>query len=357
VPATLGLPEGSSPNVRLFGWSGGFVAFWPNDQNRNLATTNVDETIDVSSSADGVRWTAGKAFDTSRFKYFVDIVKVDEGPSGLLAVGMPGRAVCGGPTSVTNLWTSADGAVWTPVDFAAQFGTATVWTMDAGSTGYVATGDLSDGTTQVVWTSADGRSWHRAPLPTATFATTVIVQGGTAFAGGYVLSGAVRGDEGCGGPRYVAPSLWWSSDAKGWTRSALTDAASGSDPWMSVTRITDRSLLAVETSWDVTAQETKTAAWVSSDGRKWNPVEPAAVPWSLYSNGLRCLTLPRPQTLTGDPVVGEVGDDLRVTTLAQSGDMPAGLGNIGWLAALGPSGLLVVSMDGANAWLGMPVAG
>jgi hypothetical protein len=344
-------------DLRVSGWSGGFIAFSSfGSVSSDVGGGKVDETIGVSSSPDGFHWTAGKPLDIAGVDYWLAVAKVVEGPAGLLAIGMPGRAVCGGPTSVTSLWTSTDGNSWIKVDFAAQFGTATVWTVDAGSTGDVATGDLSDGTTQVVWLSDDGRSWQRVPLPTATFGT-VEVQGGTAFAGGYVLSGAVRGDEGCGGPNYVTPSLWWSADGKAWSRVKLSGATPGTDAWMSVTRISDHSLLAVQTSYDSTTQVNSTAGWVSTDGRTWSPTSAyaAELPGNLYSNGQRSMTLIAPPSEGSEmPVVATVDDDLTVTELSQSGDVPTDLGNIGWAAALGPSGLLVVSLDGNNAWLGMP---
>lgn len=357
VPPSLGLKQ-TSPDLRLFGWSRGYVAF-------SLFTSTplgagdgtIDETLDVSSSPDGLNWTPGKRLDTSSLDSPVVVAKVVEGPAGLLAVGMPVPGACGGPASVTRLWTSTDGNGWTDVDFAGQFGKSLVWTVDAGSTGYVATGDLADGTTQVMWASDDGRTWRRSPIPAATFGT-VIVQGATAFSGGFVVSGAVRGDDGCGGPRYVTPSLWWSSDAKSWTRVKLTGTTSATNTWMSVTRITDRALLAVQTSTDGTAQSMTTAAWVSHDGRTWTPVSSAAaaLEGNPYSDGRRCISLTRPDSATGTLIVSAVGEDLSVTGLAQTGEIPGNIWDLTWIAALGPSGLLVVTMDGSEAWLGVPTA-
>jgi hypothetical protein len=359
VPDLLGLPASTFSDIRVFGWSGGFVAFSAYDPESFAAVgTTVTETLNVSSSPDGVHWTAGRPLDTAGLPYGVGIDRVAEGPSGLLAVGRFYAGACGGPPSVGALWTSTDGAAWTRVNFAGQFGRGTLWTADAGSAGYVATGNLSDGTTQILWLSDDGRSWRQVRIPQATFGT-VVVQGATAFAGGYVVSGAVLGDEGCGGPALLTPSLWWSADGVAWSRAKLSGATPAASVWMQVKRISDRALLALRTSFDEATQTTMTAVWVSSDGKTWNAVStpPTEAMADLYTDGQRCVSLIAPPVTSGESVVAAVGDDLRITDLVQSGAIPTELGVTGYMAALGPSGLLVVSRGGGNAWLGVPAAG
>ena len=50
-----------------------------------------------------------------------------------------------------------------------------------------------------------------------------------------------------------------------------------------------------------------------------------------------------------------VGEDARVTTLAQTGPGPvASEDGLGWSFAVGPTGILAVRYDGGAAWLGVP---
>jgi hypothetical protein len=358
VSASLGVPATASSNLSVYGWSGGFLAFNSDDPNMmGAGDPTVNETIYVSRSTDGVHWTAGQPLDTTGFQSDIAIVKVVEGPAGLLAIGTFFGVACGGPPTVQALWTSTDGLSWARVNMAAQFGTGPVWSVDAGSTGYVATGDLADGKTQVIWLSDDGMSWRRVAIPTATFGT-VVVQGATAFASGYVVSGAVLGDEGCGGPRLMTPSLWWSSDGKSWSRAKLAGTTAAPDAWMKVFRISDRVVVAIQTSWDAITQVSSTAAWTSTDGKTWALLAgpPAALSAVVYTDGRRCIFVGGPSESNHNLTLTAARDDLTTVDLTQTGEMPSDLENWHWVAALGPTGLLVVSMDGAHAWLGLPTS-
>ncbi len=55
--------------------------------------------------------------------YPLSITAVLEGLTGLLAIGRITGMACGGPSTVSAMWTSSDGATWnrvtTPADFAA----------------------------------------------------------------------------------------------------------------------------------------------------------------------------------------------------------------------------------------------
>lgn len=77
-------------------------------------------------------------------------------------------------------------------------------------------------------------------------------------------------------------------------------------------------------------------------------------PWVNSSGSPTCSIDPR----TLRPTVATVGDDLTVKTLSQSGDVPiysAALSPM-WLAALGPTGVVILSSDGLDLWLGVPAA-
>jgi hypothetical protein len=311
-------------------------------------------------SADGLHWTAGRPLDIEGLmKTTVGITAVIEGPSGLLAVGRYQQAACGGPATVDVLWTSSDGLTWTRVTPPADFASASVYTIDGGSTGYIASGTLKDGVTQAVWLSADGRSWRQSPLPKATFGT-VVVDGATAFSAGYVVAGAVLGDEGCGGARLLTPSLWWSANGASWTRSKLTGATPASDATMTVSRISDRALVAIATEWNSTTQLSSQLVWATSDGQTWKLVKSPSslLSASVLSNGQRGLVVIAPPDNNGPPTIATVSDDLTVTALSQSGNGPiASASSTGWVpAALGPTGVVILSSDGLNLWLGVPTA-
>jgi hypothetical protein len=194
------------------------------------------------------------------------------------------------------------------------------------------------------------------PKPTSG---KVVVDGATDFAGGYVLSGAQRIDVGCGESEFT-PSLWWSADGKSWTRSKLTGAAPASDAWVTVSRISDHALMATASEWNQTTQTTSQLVWVTTTGRTWSLVaSPSSMLGSgILTNGQRGLVvLIQPSSdNVGPPAIATVGDDLMVTTLSQTGDVPMVSNMTSSNCALGPTGLVILSSDGSNLWLGVPTA-
>jgi hypothetical protein len=352
-----GTDNGSYLQVNVFGWSRGYVGF----------RTAVDETYsetgpsvivsDVmvsTASSDGINWSAGRALDITSLGSPVGIMTVVEGPAGLLAAGSFPRGVCGGPATVDVLWTSPDGLTWTRVQPPADFASSSVYTLDAGSAGYIATGILKDGVTAAVWVSADGRSWRRTPLPKTT-SGTVLVDGATAFAGGFVLSGAREIQVGCGESVQV-PSVWWSADAKSWIAPKLPGATAADESWMDVQRISDHAVMATAWVWDATTQASSQLVWASTDGRTWKPLEwPASLlRASVLTSGQRGLVFEYPSSDFVGPTIATLDDDLTVTTLTPSGDVPTGAAMSGSNLAFGPTGLVVLTNDGLNLWLGVP---
>ena len=354
-PQTPIAGSGKAPfiQVSVFGWSRGYVGFRSAEDIPNTVAPAF--AMVSTSSADGLHWTAGRALDIEGLGSAVWIAAVVEGPTGLLAVARSSGGICG-PSIVAALWTSADGLTWTRVQWPAGSAyPAGVYTIDAGSTGYIASGTLKDGAPPAVWLSGDGRSWHQVPLPKPT-SGVVVVDGATGFAGGYVLAGAQRSDIGCGEsestPSLYTPSLWWSADGKSWTRSKLAGALPAAAVWMTVNRISDHALMAV-------AQGDPQLVWVSNDGRTWRLI---ASPSSMLGDGIltdgqRGLVVLPPANNGDGPTIATVDDDLTVTMLSQSGDGPvASATTIGWMWAFGPTGVVALSVDGLNLWLGVPTA-
>jgi hypothetical protein len=357
LPAN-GADADAVPYPTVFGWSKGFVGFTATGA--ATASGSPKATMAAVESPDGLHWTVGQTLDVSGLDTVEPPTSMVESPAGLLAVGRGFAGTCGGPPSVAALWTSTDGLNWSRVTLPADFADATVATVDGGSAGFVAAGVLKDGTTQVIWTSPDGRSWRQVPLTSPVFGD-FDVAGAAVFGGGYVVSGAVHIVDGCGA-NMVTPSLWWSIDGDNWTRDALPGAVPTSSAWLTVTKINDHSLMALSSEWNETTQLSSQRIWVSQDGKVWRPVDSASnlLTSSICTDGKRGISLVSPGT--ADPTVGDgplvaatVADDLSVATLGQTGDGPAiSPALASWSAAFGPTGIVVLSLDGTSLWLGVP---
>jgi hypothetical protein len=356
------VPDGgdqSSVQISVFGWSRGYVGF------RTAVTQTLADTgpgsekwIMVSTaSPDGLHWTSGKTLGAGDTGSWVFIGAVVEGPAGLLAVGRNPAAMCGGPATVGAMWTSPDGLTWTRVQPPSDFVAASIYTVDAGSAGYIATGTLKDGVTPAVWISADGRSWGRTTLPKPP-SGSILVDGATAFAGGYVISGAQRLDIGCGMSEFV-PTLWWSPNGKSWTSGNLSGAMPAGDAWVTVNRISDHALMAIAQGWDATGVVSSQQIWVTGDGQKWQLVKSPSNLLNSYilTNGQRGLMAVHQTNGYGPPTIATVNDDLTVTILNQSGNGPVDSDTSSqWMSALGPTGVVILSEDGLDLWLGVPTA-
>jgi hypothetical protein len=349
-------PDGTADatTVDVFGWSRGYVGFAEVADESSPASPTL--TIVATSSTDGLHWSANQPIDLTGLDSPVFVTDVVEGPTGLLAVGYEGGGTCGGPVSAVALWTSTDGRAWHRVHLPRDFAEGRVYTVDAGSTGFIASGTLKDGVTQALWLSRDGTSWHSVHLPRSTFGK-VVVDGATDFSAGFVVSGVILGQDGCGGPAHITPSLWWSRNGTIWTRSALSGTAPAHDATMTVTRISDRTLMAVASVWDGSTQRTSQTVWVTTNGRTWARVRSPSklLDSTILSNGQRGLVVLDPLDNVGPPTIATVAGDLAVTPLQQKGDGPVATDATPvWVSAFGPTGVVVLSTDDSNLWLGVP---
>ena len=356
-PAPADQPADASPSgpevdsqFALFGWSKGYVGFeesttWPADSSGTPTTA-----ITSATSADGLHWTAGKAIQLPAD--VASIGRVVEGPGGLLAVGYPMAATCGGPAIVRGLWRSQDGVEWTAVPL--PFGTSSVFRIDGGGAGYIAFGVKKDGTSPAVWTSTDGTHWTAQTPPVS--AKTGAITDATAFAGGFVIVGASLDGEGCGGPGSKSPAVWYSAAGSSWIREALPGAASASDVWMSVSRVSDTTLWALVQSTDATTQATTTATWISRDGRTWTAFEPPVAVNSFVSNGSRGVAIVNGDK--GETHFWAFEPDGTMRELQQTGaTLPSSEDQQGgWQEALGPAGIVVTDGLGSRFFVGVPTA-
>ena len=345
---------GDTASLRIFGWSRGYVGFVAGGA--RSSGSSAPPSVVATSSADGLRWSPPRSIDTIGLDDRITIVGVVEGPAGLVAVGEYASGTCGGPPSVAAAWRSTDGRSWHLVQLPKNMTAFRVRSIEAGSAGYIGWGGTaSDGVTPVIWLSADGASWTSRQLRGAVFGK-LIVDGATSFAGGFVISGATLGPDGCGGATSLSPSLWWSPDGVAWTRNTLPGSTAAPDASTTIQRISDRALLATETA----SKGSVELRWVSTDGRHWTR---AATPTNvdllqILTDGRRGVVVNDPADASGPPTIAVVSDGLAVRVLAQTGPGPvASPDSPGWTAAVGPTGVLVVSLDVRTLWLGVPSGG
>jgi len=109
--------------------------------------------------------------------------------------------------------------------------------------------------------------------------------------------------------------------------------------------------------FDAATQSSSQLVWATVDGRTWKPlVWPANLLRATFlTDGQRGLILANPTWDFSGATIATVDEGLTLTTLNQSGDLPTGPAMLGTIA-LGPTGVVALSSDGLNLWLGVPTA-
>lgn len=340
---------------QLYGWSKGYVGFevtfgYPSDDSSSAAFTN----IVAESSSDGLNWTVGKVLQMpTALEQDGTVGGVVEGPAGLLATGYQQQGGCGGPTPIQGLWLSQDGIGWTAVSLS-PFGKDNLYQLDGGSAGYIATGYGADGKTPAIWVSTDGIHWSKSPSPVN--AKTGAIDGATAFAGGFVLAGAVRTPEGCiGAGQTFTPSLWWSATGAKWSQAKTPSTVPGTSAWISVSRVTDHVLYATGDSYDEKTQTDTSYSWLSSDGKTWTDFKTETPIGEFYTDGSRAVASSMDAQNAVHFWAFEPDGSLR--QLSETGNRPTTfIVNAGYQCALGPTGLVVTDYTGSKFYLGIPTA-
>jgi hypothetical protein len=225
------------------------------------------------SPDDGTTWhrvASGGSFPDA-FVY-----DVTSGPAGFVAVGSdgyPGASTEDTGTRGAAVWTSPDGSRWTRVPAQAAFSGAFMTKVISTGTGFMASGRIHPRVTPggavpvpPIWTSADGKTWHRAPRSASLAQAEFLAVTGTGR--GYVATGAVF-DPVTGSPVSAA---WWSSDGVAWKR-----ASAGVGSFASIAAVGGR-LVAVGSAATSTAGTSTYAVggWTSTDGRAWHAIPPIA---------------------------------------------------------------------------------
>lgn len=348
-PTSNGLPapvnttdaagNATSTDTRVFGWSQGYVVF---RTTAVMAASGDSRSVAIVPyvSADGLTWTKGQPLDVQGLDAWEVVAGLVEGPAGILAYGHGELATCGGPTHYNMLWLSRDGLSWSRTD---QNGFTYI---DGGSSGYIAT-DYSAN----IWVSTDGVAWKAVNMAKAG-TKGILVDGATAFAGGFVVAASVPVPaQGCGADTSpTTPSLWLSRDGNTWSRDALSPALTGNQTSASVKRINDNALLSVGTSY---GKVVTSRAWTSTDGRVWTTdPDKQVLTNNLLTNGTYGLLVSFPES--GKVSVWGFDVNLRLVALPQTGDLPTVPLNDGNIPVLGSAGLIVSSTDGTRFWLGTP---
>ncbi len=366
--------ESTDPNTAIsidfgvFSWSHGYVGFRYREEQPLASGGRSSLSIVTETSPDGLNWTRDGVLELPNGYTYQDladypmtITDVVEGPAGLLAIGrilIPIQTV-GHPAAA--IWTSSDGRSWRLLGVSNAFG-GQPWIVGAGSAGYIATGSPGRGEPASVWTSADGRTWLRRDI-SAFGMSNVQTRDAAAFAGGYVLAAEMVAEDTSSNTITLTPSLWWSADGRSWSRDALAGSTPSTLPlnvlpypdWeagLSLHRIGDHSLVAVQTSEEGLEGPLAREVWVSTDGRAWKVMPGVDLENALVlSNGQRAVVVPHTVDSSSGPVVEAFEEDLSLVTLAQTGDLPTG-----WFCAgaLGPTGLVVADETQHRFLVGVP---
>ncbi len=395
----IAVPDGHAPgdggakpgNWAIKGWSDGFIDFIWNPTTR---------TVVPWTSADGLTWTANKPLDTSVWapglatfdkntppeeheSCMLVIVEFEQaGKTMLLSayVGCAGGCGSFAFTTATGYWTSPDGAAWTPVDASRAFGSVSPGRFSGGSAGFATLG--RDNGKPALLISGDGSRWSRGALPAESTAAGTSFADPVSVTTGLVLPGSVLAhtgnDEpkvaegGCAmmaeewpNPPLYEPAVWTSSDGTSWSRNELPAAISAASVSLRIEKIDDHTMIATEYASDpadidgTPSYESKTAYWVSHDGKTWAAIAGCPVgngghmPPEVLRGSSQGLLVCRGGEQLDQVTYWAVDASLRLTSVGESGEAPTGYRDN---TAVGPTGLLM-TQDGVHFWIGVPTAG
>jgi hypothetical protein len=263
-------------------------------------------------SADGRTWTRAQVGTPALAR----MSAVAARPGAIVAIG-DGRVGGGSGSSPTDqsvnqmyAWFSSDGNAWSQVALPESSGfipsAVTSW-----SGGFAAIGQL-DGITlsSSVWTSADGRTWQKAPQDFGRFAPTAMV----GF-GGRVVAVGNHQDAQSSATGFV-PASWSSTDGRTWVESR-TSARQIATGFGDVTVVGDE-LVGIGANYMAQAQPLGIAGQQSSAPTA--PPVPAANVW-ISSDGLSWRLLPEdPSLVVGSNLnthVASLGTRVVVTTYGE----------------------------------------
>ncbi len=221
-------------------------------------------------SADGLRW--------ERTTTFAATPNIFATSSGLVAV----VNLVGSPRSV-EVWTSIDGRTWQRRDQLALTGAAI--TSLAARDGTIAAAGIDASGSAILWSSTDGAPWSPRQLPARGIARSVAAVGD-----GFVALGRDgEPDAGSGGisaPGVARPAAWTSPDGRTWTDARVEGSPAPGAQLLSLFQVTD-GLFAIGSDATAPGQNARSPLiWSSADGRDWRIVGPPEH-WGLASGNGR----------------------------------------------------------------------
>ncbi len=171
------------------------------------------------------------------------------------------------------MWTSRDGRVWHRIP-AARLGRGVAYDVVGGPAGFVAVGQLSTTTdvpgspnvsTGVVWTSPDGRAWTRLPDDPRVFGDSVM-QAVAANGSGFVAVG-----ERISASDASSAAAWTSPDGVTWGRAtvATPDLPRGEEAAMTDVTVIGGRWVAVGFA---RGDSMRPEVWTSVDGSAWTAI-------------------------------------------------------------------------------------
>lgn len=163
------------------------------------------------TSVDGAAWTRGAdgpGFSDGR------AASIAAGPGGYVAVGTTGAV---GRATGSAVWRSTDGTAWERIHAGDALAAGAMASVTAGGPGYVAVGASLDATNAMVWLSPDGATWTVAPDQDS------LTYHGLKIGMDDVVAGPDGRLVGVGhflfGTQYGQGATWTSADGRTWTRA------------------------------------------------------------------------------------------------------------------------------------------
>lgn len=265
------------------------------------------------------------------------------------ACGAPMEPSC--PISDIIVWTSRDGLTWSEVTGPETPGRGEINDIIVGTDGLLAVGNAGWNSPQI-WRSQDGRHWRAEELPASPFHKAHLFAV-VATPGGWVVAGMRGGKEpvccAWGWGTETTQAVWWSADGETWHVADLAEGLPEYGGRLASIFMGADGLAAADDGdpFGPSGASGETAqVWISDDGKAWTPttVETASALRPIASDGATILGM----TTSGDVATSRDGTNWQ--PIAATGDPPGTHASMSWtsmnLTRLVPDGLVLIGRGG-----------